>query len=157
MKHDFAELYAAFVAEGFRKRGPSLLHEFPHGIVVVRPSGFRDIFNIFFGIWLDHFEPRPATLSPYGASINGSVSDLCGAPLRFDTPENPDRTLEAEERFEKNYRFSLAQIPEIAVCLKHYANEEVLARAYADKSLPWHLFPVRVRDYLAKKAAQSSC
>ena len=155
MKHDFEELYAALVAEGFRKKGRLLLYEFPSGILVVRPSGFRDIFSIFFGIWLDNFEPRTKTLLPYEAPIEGNVSDLCGIRLRFDTPENPDRTLRLEERFDKDYRFSLARIPEVAACLKHYANEEVLARAYADQSLKWHLFRVRVRDYLARKVAQT--
>lgn len=156
MKHDFRELYAAFVAEGFRKRGRLLFYEFPSGIVVVEPSSFRDIFSVFFGIWLDDFELRPERLSRLECPIQGDVSELCGIRLRFDTMENPDRTLKLEECFEKDYAFSLTRIPEVAACLKLYANEAVLARAHADQSLPWHLFRVRVRDYLTRKAARTS-
>ena len=155
MKHDFKELYQAFVAEGFRRKGRLLLYEFPQGIVVVRPSGFRDIFSIFFGIWLDNFEPRPERLSPEECPIHGNASDLCGIRLAFDTLENPDRTLELEERFEKDYAYTLTRLPEVIACLKLYASEDILARAYAGERLAWFLFAVRVRDYLARRVTHT--
>ena len=154
MKHDFKELYQAFVAEGFRKKGRLLLYDFPSGIVIVRPSGFRDIFSIFFGIWLDNFEPRTERLSPEECPIGGNVSDLCGIRLAFDTLENPDRTLGLEDRFDKDYMYSLTRLPEVAACLKLHANEDVLARAYLEERLKWHLVKVRVRGYLTRKAPQ---
>lgn len=152
MRKKFPEFFRRFVENGFDRKGRLLLHESSSGVVVVAYSTYRSFFSVRCGIWLDRFAPRPQKINPLTCCLSANAEHLCGQPLRFDADSRSAHVPTVEERFDKDYAYVLSKIPELAACMKPFAHEDFVVRAFARGDLSNVAMDPPVRAYLTQLA-----